>query len=107
MPTYEKFLKDVILKKKQWKDFEKVYLNEECNVILQKKLPIKKKDPGSSTIPYAIEKNHVENALCDLGLSINLMPLSVFKKLGIGNLKPTKIMLQMIRSVDQLSKNNH
>ena len=36
----------------------------------------------------------MQQALCDLGESINLMPLSIYKKLGLTGLKPTSISLQ-------------
>ncbi|XP_038885806.1 uncharacterized protein LOC120076100 [Benincasa hispida] len=57
--------------------------------------PTKQEDPGSFTLPYSIEGKKVGNALCDLGASINLMPLSIFKKLDIGNARPTTITLQL------------
>ena len=58
-------------------------------------MPPKLKDPGCFTIPCAIGKNYEGKALCDLGASINLMPKSVFQKLGIGRPKPTTVMLQL------------
>ncbi|XP_038877783.1 uncharacterized protein LOC120070007 [Benincasa hispida] len=53
------------------------------------------KDPGSFTLPCLIGGKEVRNALCDLGASINLMPLSIFKKLNIGNARPTTVTLQL------------
>ena len=50
-------------------------LSEECSAILQKKLPQKLKDPGSFTLPCTIENSFFDKFLCDLGASINLMPL--------------------------------
>ena len=44
-------------------------------------------------IPYTIGQCHFERALCDLGASVNLMPLSVYKKLGLGEVKPTTVSL--------------
>ena len=70
-------------------------LIEESSAILQKKLPPKLKDPGSFTIPFTIGKSYFDRALCDLGASINLMPLSVFRKLGLGEVKSTTISLQL------------
>ncbi len=55
----------------------------------------KLKDPGSFTIPCMIGNSLFEKALCDLGASINLMPLSVYKKLGLGEAKPTTVSLQL------------
>ncbi|KAK8984701.1 hypothetical protein V6N11_020017 [Hibiscus sabdariffa] len=62
---------------------------------MHNKVPAKKTDPGSFTIPCSIGHNHSTKALCDPGASINLMPKSVFQKLGIGEAKPTTIMLQL------------
>ena len=53
------------------------------------------KDPGSFTIPCSIGKYEFKKALCDSGASINLMPLSVVKRLSLGELTPTSITLQM------------
>ncbi|KAJ9541848.1 hypothetical protein OSB04_028354 [Centaurea solstitialis] len=54
------------------------------------------KDPGSFTIPCSIGGKTIGKALCDLGAaSINLMPLSVFNTLGIGEARPTTVSLQL------------
>ena len=95
MPSYVKFLKDILSNKRKLEEYETVALTEECSAILQKKLPPKLKDPGSFTIPCSIENSIFEKALCDLGASINLMPLSIFKKLGLGEAKPTTVTLQL------------
>ncbi|XP_042012022.1 uncharacterized protein LOC121760412 [Salvia splendens] len=95
MPTYAKFLKDVLSKKKRWTDYETVNISENCSAIIQKKLPTKLKDPGSFNISCVIGNDRQTKALCDLGASINLMPLSFFRKMKIGTLKPTTITLQM------------
>ncbi|XP_012437121.1 uncharacterized protein LOC105763430 [Gossypium raimondii] len=63
--------------------------------MLTNKLPQKLKDLGSFTIPLSIGNQYVGKALCDLGASVNLMPMSVFKKLGIGEVRPTTITLQL------------
>ncbi|KAK4713802.1 hypothetical protein R3W88_019709 [Solanum pinnatisectum] len=55
----------------------------------------KKEDPGAFTIPCTIGLLHFVKALCDLGASINLMPLSIYKKLGLGDPKPTALRLLM------------
>ncbi|XP_062113339.1 uncharacterized protein LOC133824470 [Humulus lupulus] len=72
-----------------------VALTEGCSAILKSKIPPKLKDPGSFTIPCSIGGRDVGRALCDLGASINLMPMSIFKKLGIGEARPTTITLQL------------
>jgi len=55
----------------------------------------KLKDPGSFSIPCVIGKETIEKAMCDLGSSVNLLPLSLLKRIGIGDLKPTKMTLQL------------
>ena len=95
MSSYVKYMKKILSNKRNLEEFETVCLTEECSAILQKKLPPKLKDPGSFTIPCMIGNAHFEKALCDLGASINLMPLSVFKKLGLGEAKPTTVFLQL------------
>ncbi|KAJ8761872.1 hypothetical protein K2173_005583 [Erythroxylum novogranatense] len=96
MSSYAKFMKDVLSKKRRLRDHEMVALMEECSAILQKKLPPKHKDPGSFTIPCVIGTQIFGKALCDLGASINLMPISIFRKLGMGDvIKPTSVRLQL------------
>ncbi|XP_062081236.1 uncharacterized protein LOC133786038 [Humulus lupulus] len=95
MPTYVKFLKDILTKKMRLGEFETVALTEGCSAMLKSKIPPKLKDPGSFTIPCSIGGRDVGRALCDLGASINLMPMSIFKKLGIGEARPTTITLQL------------
>ncbi|KAK8952364.1 hypothetical protein KSP39_PZI003940 [Platanthera zijinensis] len=95
MPSYVKFMKDILAKKRKFVDKEIVALTEECSAILQKKLPPKLKDPGSFTIPCSIGLKFIGRALCDLGASINLMPLSIYKKLGLGEITPTSLTLQL------------
>ena len=95
MPSYVKFMKDILSQKRRLADFEIVKLTEECSAILQRKLPQKLKDPGSFTIPCTIGNAIFERAICDLGASINLMPLSIFKRLGLGEARPTTVTLQL------------
>ncbi|XP_062103914.1 uncharacterized protein LOC133815042 [Humulus lupulus] len=95
MPNYTKFMKEVMSKKHKLEDYETVKLMEECSAIIKSQLPEKLKDLGSFTIPCVIGELHIEKALCDLGASINLMPLSIFQKLNLGEVTPTTISLQL------------
>ncbi|KAK8933442.1 hypothetical protein KSP39_PZI015251 [Platanthera zijinensis] len=95
MPSYVKFMKDILSKKRRFADKEIVALTEECSAILQNKLPKKLKDPGSFTIPCSIGMTFSGRALCDLGASINLMPLSIYTRLGIGEITPSSLTLQL------------
>ena len=95
MPLYAKFLKELITKKRSWQEKETVILNQECSAIIQQGLPPKLKDPGSFLIPCTIGSMAVDKSLCDLGASINLMPLTMMKKMMIEELKPTRMSLQL------------
>ena len=53
------------------------------------------KDPGCFTIPCNIGATYYGKALCDLSASINLMPMSIFRKWGIGEVRPTTVTLQL------------
>ena len=59
-------------------------------------------DPGSFTIPCTVGNFEFKKALCDLGANINLMPLSVVKRLSLGELTPTAMTLQMADRTTQL-----
>ncbi|XP_024995840.1 uncharacterized protein LOC112528990 [Cynara cardunculus var. scolymus] len=95
MPSYAKFLKNILSKKKKLIEYETIALTEGCSALLTNSLPPKLKDPGSFTIPCSICGKEIWNALCDLGASINLMPLSVFNTLGIEKARPTTVTLQL------------
>lgn len=83
MPIYVKFMKDIISKKRST-DIDPIILTETCSAFLQgMKIPMKKKDRGSITIPCTIGDRKFKKALINLGASVSLMPLSIYKKLGI------------------------
>ncbi|XP_017647754.1 uncharacterized protein LOC108487931 [Gossypium arboreum] len=96
-------MKDLLSKKKKLINIETVTLTEGCSAILTNKLPPKLKDPRSFTILCSIGNHYLGKALYDLGASNNLLPLSTFRKLGIGHMKSTIVTLQLIdRSLAQL-----
>ena len=95
MPTYAKLLKEFLSKKRKIEKDETVNLTEECSAIIQNKLPPKVKDPVSFSIPCVIGSEIVKKAMCDLGASVRLMPLSLYERVGIGELKPTRMTLQL------------
>ncbi|XP_048231747.1 uncharacterized protein LOC125370420 [Ricinus communis] len=88
-------LKEILSNKRKLEDLAIVTLNEECLAILQNKLPKKKHDPGSFTIPCVIGDLTIKNALPDLGACINLIMYSLFTKLGLGETKPTRTSIQL------------
>ncbi|XP_061369787.1 uncharacterized protein LOC133312577 [Gastrolobium bilobum] len=95
MPTYVKFMKEILSRKRRLEEFETVALTQESSQYLLSKIPPKLGDPGSFTIPCTIGDHYIRRALCDLGTSINLMPLSVYKKLKVGEPNPTTVTLQL------------
>ncbi|QHO12631.1 Retrotransposon gag protein [Arachis hypogaea] len=88
MPLYVKFMKELLLKKMPLKGDETVVLTKKCSAIIQNNLPRKMLDPRSFQISCTIGSTTFEKALCDMGASINLMPLSVIKKLQIQEEQP-------------------
>ncbi|RVW34166.1 Retrovirus-related Pol polyprotein from transposon 17.6 [Vitis vinifera] len=95
VPTYAKFLKDLCTIKRGLNVNKKAFLTEQVSAIIQCKSPLKYKDPGCPTISVMIGGKVVEKALLDLGASVNLLPYSVYKQLGLGELKPTSITLSL------------
>jgi hypothetical protein len=95
IPSYAKFLKDFYTNKRKFQEHETVALTEEVSAVLLRKLPPKLKDPGSFTIPCRIGDHDFKRALLDLGASVNLMPYTVYEMLGLGELQPTSITLQL------------
>ncbi|XP_016731079.1 uncharacterized protein [Gossypium hirsutum] len=95
MPNYMKFMKDILSKKCRLGEFEIAALTEGCTTMLMNKLPPKLMDLGSFTIPCSIGNCYIGKALCDLGAIINLMPMYIFKKLGIKKVRPTTMVLEL------------
>ncbi|KAK8522980.1 hypothetical protein V6N12_073692 [Hibiscus sabdariffa] len=95
MPNYAKFLMDMVSRKTRIREFETAAATEACLAMMHNKVPAKKTDPESFTIPCSIGNNYSCKALCDPGASINLMPKFVFQKLGIEEAKPITMMLQL------------
>jgi hypothetical protein len=95
MPSYAKFLKEILSNKKKIEDNETVTLTAECSAIIQNNMPPKLKDPGSFSIPCVIGKLVIDKALCDLGANISFMPLSICERLKMGELRPTRMFVQL------------
>nr|KYP71171.1 Auxin response factor 4 [Cajanus cajan] len=95
MPTYAKFMKELLTKKRKYFEEETITLEAGCSAIIQKMLPTKSKDPGSFTLPVTIRSLAIGKALLDLGASINLMPLSMLQRIGDLEVKPTRMILQL------------
>ena len=93
VPTYAKYLKDILNKKKPMPSVEVVKLTEECSTALLNQLPKKKKDPGNPTISCSIGAQQFHQALCDLRASVSVMPKVIYDKLNHNSLSPTTMCL--------------
>ena len=89
--TYAKFLKDLCTFKRTLNVKDKAFLMEQVSSIIQAKITPKYKDPGCPTVSIVIGATTIKHALLNLGASVNLMPYMIYKKLGLGELKPTSI----------------
>ena len=95
VPTYAKFLKGLCTVKRGFNVNKKDFLTKQVSAIIECKTPVKYKDPGCPTISVNIGGTSVEKALLDLEASVNLLPYSMYKQLGLGELKPTSITLSL------------
>ncbi|GJX90483.1 reverse transcriptase domain-containing protein, partial [Tanacetum coccineum] len=95
MPNYGKFLKELISNKHKIEQIYVAFLSDESSAMIQNKVPPKLGDPKSFLIPYNFNKTFSCNALSDLGASINLMPYSLYAKLSLETLKPTRMSVRL------------
>ncbi|GJS71121.1 reverse transcriptase domain-containing protein [Tanacetum coccineum] len=95
MPNYGKFLKELVSNKHKIEQISAAFLSDESSAILQNKVPPKLGDPRNFIIPCNFNKAFSCNALADLGASINLMPYSLYAKLSLKTLKPTKMSIRL------------
>ncbi|GJU40734.1 reverse transcriptase domain-containing protein [Tanacetum coccineum] len=95
MPRFAPTIKSLLMNKEKFLELAKIPLNENCSAMLLKKLPEKLGDPGKFLIPCNFPGIDVCHALADLGASINLMPLSIWKKLSLPELTPTRMTLEL------------
>jgi hypothetical protein len=98
IPLYAKFLKDLCTPKRKariQKGSSPIILSEQASSIISSTLPTKMKDPGTPLLSCMIGNTTFNRALLDLGASINLIPTSLLTHFEVGNLKPTKVSLQL------------
>ncbi|GJU60499.1 reverse transcriptase domain-containing protein [Tanacetum coccineum] len=94
MPKFASMFKKMLNNKDKLIELTKTPLNENCSAVVLKKLPEKLGDPGRFLIPCDFSEFDSYLALADLGASINLMPLSIWKKLQLPGLE-TKMVLEL------------
>ncbi|GKE80058.1 putative nucleotidyltransferase, ribonuclease H, partial [Tanacetum coccineum] len=95
IPKYAMFMKDLLTNKAKFEETSKVTLNERCSAVLLNEIPLKEKVPRSFTIPCAIGKVGIHKSLADLGAKISLMPYLMFVRLKLGELKPTRMCIEL------------
>ncbi|KAK4707430.1 hypothetical protein R3W88_033031 [Solanum pinnatisectum] len=81
IPKYVKYMKEIVANKRRLTEYETTTQ--------------KLKDPGRFTVEITIGQSVHARGLCDLGASINLMPLSLYRKLRLGSPKRTIVILQL------------
>ncbi|XP_016510375.1 uncharacterized protein LOC107827706 [Nicotiana tabacum] len=88
-------MKDLMSRKFNFHDLATVTLTQTCSAVVTRPIVEKLSNLGSFTIPYIIGNFDFAKALCDLGASINLMHLAIYKRLGIGRARPISMLLQL------------
>ncbi|XP_070017585.1 uncharacterized protein [Nicotiana sylvestris] len=89
-------MKDLMSRKFDFQDLVTVTLTQTCSMVVTRPIAEKLSDPGSFTISCTVGNFAFAKALCDLGASINLIPLAIYKRLGIGRARPTSMLLQLV-----------
>ncbi|GKA74970.1 reverse transcriptase domain-containing protein [Tanacetum coccineum] len=95
MPKFNKWLSSLLRNKEKLKEIAITTVNVECSAIIMNKVPEKLEDPGKFLIPCALQELNGTSALADSGASINLLPHSIYKKLGLEALTPTHMTLEL------------
>ncbi|XP_024018858.1 uncharacterized protein LOC112090835 [Morus notabilis] len=95
VPAYAKVIKDLCTIKRKHHVKKTAFLTKQMSAVIEQKTPPKYKDPGCPTISCQIGTHEFGQALLDLGSSVNLMPYSIYSQLGLGEIKPTTVILQL------------
>ncbi|GJU88381.1 reverse transcriptase domain-containing protein [Tanacetum coccineum] len=95
MPKFNKWISSLLRNKEKLKEIAIITVNVECSAIIMNKVPEKLEDPGKFLIPCALQELNRTSALADSGASINLLPHSIYKKLGLEALTPTRMTLKL------------
>ncbi|KAL1531213.1 hypothetical protein AAHA92_33916 [Salvia divinorum] len=94
LPSIGKFIKELIAGKV--KENERIVVEGIASADGQEKLPPKRADPGMFTLPITIENIKIKHAMCDLGASINVLPLSIYIRLKRVKLTDTRVLIQLV-----------
>ncbi|GJT51650.1 reverse transcriptase domain-containing protein [Tanacetum coccineum] len=95
MPKFNKWLSSLLRNKEKLEDISITTVNAECSAIIMNKVPEKLEDPRKFLILCALQELDKTSALADSGASINLLPYSIYKQLGLEALTPTRMTLEL------------
>ncbi|GJT11951.1 reverse transcriptase domain-containing protein [Tanacetum coccineum] len=95
MPKFAPMFRKLLNDKDKIIELTKTPVNENCSAVILKKFPEKLGDPGRFLIPCDFPEMNECLALADLGASINLMPLSIWKELSLPALTKTRMILEL------------
>ncbi|GJZ47960.1 hypothetical protein Tco_0601792 [Tanacetum coccineum] len=87
MPKFNKWLSSLLRNKEKLEEIAITTVNAECSAIIMNKVPEKLEDPGKFLIPCTLQELNRTSALADSELSINLLPQSIYKKLGLRSIE--------------------
>jgi len=96
IPEYAKFLKELCTHKRKMKGHEWISMGRNVSALIGKfvpHIPEKCKDPGTFCIPCVIGNSKFKNVMLDLGASINVMTLFIYKSLSLGPMQPTCVVI--------------
>ena len=105
VPSYAKFLKDMCTKKKNIT--KKVFLASNISESLTGPIPVKYKDPGCPITSCIIGQIIINRALLDQRASTKLLPFFVYQQLGLGDLRPTGVTIQLADRSEKVPKGNY
>ncbi|GJY12846.1 putative nucleotidyltransferase, ribonuclease H [Tanacetum coccineum] len=97
-------MKDLLAQRGRGSEASKITLNERCFTVILNKIPLKEKDPGNFTIACVIGQSGINKALANLGASISLMPYSMFLRLNLRELKPTRMRIKLANKSTQIPR---
>ncbi|GKB35155.1 reverse transcriptase domain-containing protein [Tanacetum coccineum] len=95
MPKFNKWLSSLLRNKEKLEEIAITTVNAECSAIIMNKVPEKLEDPGKFLIPCTLQELDRTSALADSEASINLLPHSIYKQLGLEALTPTRMKLEL------------
>ncbi|GJY36623.1 reverse transcriptase domain-containing protein [Tanacetum coccineum] len=104
MPKFNKWLSSLLRNKEKLEEIAITTVNAECSAIIMNKVPEKLEDPGKFLILCALQELNRTSALADSGASINLLPHSIYKKLGLEELTPTRMTLELANTAKTIKQ---